>query len=102
VASTLLSLAKIDVRLGRPSHAEPLVREAVTIRSARLPADHWQRAMSDVELAFVLAELGRPAEAAPLARNAASVLATQLGTGDARTRRAAQLVDRLAAALAVS
>lgn len=102
VASTLLALAKVYIRLGRAAPAEHLVREAVTIQSARLPADHWQRAMGEMELASVLAELGRPAEAAPLAKNAASVLATRLGEGDARTRRAAHLVDRVTAALAVS
>ncbi len=65
------------------------------MRTARLTAGHWRRALADLEVARILAALGRGAEAAGLARPAADILAGRLGEADARVRDARSLTARL-------
>ena len=70
VADTLLALSALHRRAGKPEAAEPLAREAVAIRAAKLPPGHWKRALADVELATVLIALEPPCRGPPDARSA--------------------------------
>jgi serine/threonine-protein kinase len=79
----LLKLAMHDARA-----AEPLLREARTIRRERLYADHWQVAETESALGECLAALGRMEEAHPLLSRAHAALQARFGAADWRTRAA--------------
>ena len=69
---------------GHYAEAEPLLREAVALRLARLDEDAPEVAESRHALANLLLETGRPAEAEPLLEAAAAAYRSRFGPDDPR------------------
>ncbi|MBK7875769.1 MAG: tetratricopeptide repeat protein [Planctomycetes bacterium] len=87
LAQPLTLLGSTLVDLGRAAEAEPLLREALELRRAKLPGS-WLAANSASVLGGALVELGRHAEAEELLAPAAEALAKALGPRDFRVRDA--------------
>jgi tetratricopeptide (TPR) repeat protein len=85
---TLLSRGRFLDRVGRSAEAEPLLREALEIRSRVFPDGHWMLEEIRAALGVSLAHLGRPAEAASALTAAIAPLRERLGPADARVRAA--------------
>jgi len=80
----------------RDREAEPMLREALAIRTEVLVANHWGTALARSVLGACLSKLGRYGEAEPLLVDGYTRLREVVGIGDARTQRALrQLVIHL-------
>jgi serine/threonine-protein kinase len=66
VAAALFALARAEIALGNPGTAEPLLREALALRTPLLPADDPRLLEVQVARVGVLEALGRGGEAGPL------------------------------------
>ena len=62
LGAPLFALARAKLALGRPNEAEPLLREALSVRNPPHPADDVRVLEVKVSLAAALAALGRNAE----------------------------------------
>lgn len=78
LATPLFALARAKLALGKPAAAEPLLREALSVRgSPPLPAADLRVLELKVGLAVTLAALGKDAEAQALAAEAKPLLLAQ-------------------------
>jgi hypothetical protein len=85
VASNLELLALVRLGTGAPEDAEPLLREALRIRQATLPENHWRAAVTQGRLGECLAALKRHTEAEPLLIRSLEILRGNRGIEDAET-----------------
>ena len=101
LAGPLTLMASLYIDNDDPASAEPLLFEAHTIRSTRLP-DHWLAANTASLYGECLLKLGRISEAAPLITEAAAALRDVLPAGDFRLEAAEQRVELLGRSTASS
>jgi eukaryotic-like serine/threonine-protein kinase len=94
IAATLIVLGKIALSRS-PQAAEPLLRDALTIRNAALGSEHVKTARSESLLGECLARQDRFTEALPLLRHAVDVLRTQVGKGDIDLVRATEWIGSI-------
>jgi eukaryotic-like serine/threonine-protein kinase len=92
---TLLSRGRFLDRIGRSAEAEPLLREALEIRSRVFPDGHWMLEEIRAALGVSLFHLGRNAEAISFLTSAIAPLRTRLGSADARVRAAEEALRSL-------
>jgi serine/threonine-protein kinase len=85
IAAPLASRADLLMERGRAEAAEPLLREALSVRESALPSGHWRIAVVQALLGRCLGETGRYAEAEKLLLEAEVALADQ--PGEARRQR---------------
>ena len=88
LARTLMAYGSLHVAMSDPKGAESALREALTIRRARLGENHWATAVTESELGAALAALDRRDEARVLLSHASETLRSQRGAGDRRSREA--------------
>jgi serine/threonine-protein kinase len=88
LARTLHAAGVVRMKLGDVRGAEPLLREALAIRSEQLDASHWEVAESESALGSCLAALGRVSEGETLMRRGYATLRARRGDSDLRTRHA--------------
>jgi serine/threonine-protein kinase len=93
IASTLAVLGEIQL-VQSPADAEPVLREALAIRTAAFGPDHPYRARAESLLGACLAQQQRLAEALPLLRHGADTLRAQLGDEHPAARQAASRLQR--------
>lgn len=79
IGSTLLTLSRGYIGLGRADVAEPLLLECVKMRKQTLPADHWLIATAEGHLAKCFMELERFDEAYMLLERSYKTLVDKLG-----------------------
>lgn len=79
---------EVQIARGNARGAEPLLREALAIRTTALGAEHWQVAETESTLGAALARQARHDEARPLLAGAYQRLLAQRGAADPRTREA--------------
>ncbi|MEX2466564.1 MAG: serine/threonine-protein kinase [Gemmatimonadota bacterium] len=82
-----VGLASLHMEWGEPERAEPLLREALALRSEELEAGHRLTGETMSDLGASLAAQGRFAEAEPLLVEAEEVLVEAEGTEGSRYRR---------------
>ncbi len=90
LALPLLGLGRIHCAQGRTREGEALLDEALAIRGAARPPEHWELAEVEAEIAGCLIASGRGAQAQELARRAHARLESQRGANDRRTQLAAR------------
>jgi tetratricopeptide (TPR) repeat protein len=93
LAQTLTLLGATRLDRGEARVAEPLLREALAIREAKLPG-HWLTANTASVLGGCLLALGRRDEAEPLLEQSLPALERALGPDDFRTRQARERLER--------
>jgi serine/threonine-protein kinase len=87
--SSLCQLANVLRLTGKPSEAEPLMREGLAILKRVLPAQHPDLALNRSRYGALLASQSRFAEAEPLLLDSYQVLHARYGIAHGRTREAA-------------
>jgi serine/threonine-protein kinase len=97
VAASLLIAGRVTMEAGDPAAAEPLLREALTLRDAALPRPHWLRASSEGWLGECLIRLKQYAEAERLLVQSHTTLRDAFGPDDKRVQDATVRLARLAA-----
>ncbi|MEO5818686.1 MAG: serine/threonine-protein kinase [Gemmatimonadaceae bacterium] len=88
LARTLMAYGALHVAMRDAQGAEPSLREALTIRRARLGDGHWATAVAESELGAALTALGQNDEADRLLTHASATLRAQRGINDRRSRQA--------------
>jgi tetratricopeptide (TPR) repeat protein len=86
LADTLAGLGAALSDLGRIGEALPLIQEALALRLAALPAEHWTIAELRIELGGLLIRSGRPEEAREALAAGLASLETLAGNEWARSR----------------
>ena len=86
-------------KLGRPSEAEAILREAVKLRMENLPESHFMTALTKGALGEVLLDEKKLDEAAPLIRSSYASLVASQKTENERLRLGKARLDRLESAI---
>lgn len=98
VAYSLYLLAHVHRAQGDLEGALELFERVLAIQSELFASPHYSTAMTEADLAQVLADRGALERARPLAAHALETLTTTLGPAHPTTRAAAELVAELASA----
>lgn len=96
ISSTLLTLSRGYIGLGRADVAEPLLLECVKMRKQTLPADHWLIATAEGHLARCFMKLGHLDEAYVLLERSYKVLMDKLGEDHEHTASVRQSLSEMA------
>ena len=93
INSTLLMLGRYNLATGRPTAAEPLLRECVARRRETLPSEHWLIATAEGYLAECLLQLKQSEEAADLLHKSYETLLGKLGANHEHTKLAKKRLE---------
>jgi tetratricopeptide (TPR) repeat protein len=94
-ADAFLGWGQLLLDTHQPQRAEPLLREALAIRTTVLPADHWKVAQTQSTLGACLTDLQRYAEAEPLLKTSYATLEKERGPDQPETQRARRYLAHL-------
>jgi serine/threonine-protein kinase len=89
LADTLVGLGALLLKRGAPGDAEPLLREALSVRRGALPEGHWRTAEAMSLLGDALAALRRYGEAETFLVASFETLRERRGPSDGQTQAAA-------------
>jgi serine/threonine-protein kinase len=89
VAFSLGGLGTLLIDLGQPDLAEPYLREALVLREQALDGPHWLLALTRGHLGRALMGQGRYAEAEPFLLTAYEDTASEYGSDDEQSQKAA-------------
>ncbi len=92
----VMQVAKLEMLLGRPDRAEPLLREALEERVSVLEPGHWRIGSSQSLLGECLLLQGKREEAEPLLRGGYEILRAARGEEDEKAQEARRRVEELA------